>query len=360
MSVHAPLSRRTAGLAPALVVLLGVLLVAGPAQAATKRADAGPPDLKENVDYTFNAYFPRTITVHKGDSVRWRFFGFHTVTFLPKGRQRPPFLVQDAAHPYTGINDAAGSPFWFNGRPSFDFNPLAAFPAGGKAVTGKAFRNSGLPLEPGAPKPYTVKFTRTGTFKYICQIHRDMEGFVKVVSRRARIPTAAQDRRTVKREEAADTRKAARLRSFTPPAATIRGGHDSDPVEIYRFFPRNLTVNAGQPVTFTSTAPEPHTISFGPIPELKALANAQPTPMQFNGPNAPPTLWLDGRVILPSDPPPLPPYTGSNHGNGFFSTGALGQLVPGTSSTSFTFTTPGIYRYICLIHSFMSGTVTVR
>ena len=33
----------------------------------------------------------------------------------------------------------------------------------------KDFRNSGLPN--GPPKPYVLKFTKAGTFKFLCLVH---------------------------------------------------------------------------------------------------------------------------------------------------------------------------------------------
>jgi plastocyanin len=51
----------------------------------------------------------------------------------------------------------------------------------------------------------------------------------------------------------------------------------------------------------------------------------------------------------------------TSHGNGFGNTGVLdrdaGTGAP--SSQKVDFTTPGIYRYQCLIHPFMHGTVIV-
>lgn len=353
------LPRRTPTLG--LLALAGVLVLAAgaPARAATKTVSAGPTGVKESAPYTFNAYFPRSVTIHRGDSVRWRFAGFHTITFLPRGQKQPSFLVADPAHPYNGFVDAAGQPFWFNGQPSLDFNPVAAFPSGPKTVTGARFVNSGVPQGNGRPKPFVVPFNRTGRFTYVCLVHPDMKGVVRVVGRSASVPSVARDRALARREEARDRAKVSTLDNYTPPAGTISGGHDSDPVELFTFFPATLNVNVGQPVTFTSNTEEPHTISFGPQAELKEISNAIPTPMPFNGPNARPTLWLDPRGVLSSDPAPLPSYDGTNHGDGFYSTGVLGEIIPGAKSTTFSFSRPGTYRYICLIHPNMKGTVVV-
>ena len=65
-----------------------------------------------------NAFYPRTVTIHAGDTVRWDWRGFHTVTFPLRGKQPPPLAVIDPTKPVGGVNDAAGNAFWFNGRPN--------------------------------------------------------------------------------------------------------------------------------------------------------------------------------------------------------------------------------------------------
>ena len=102
--------------------LVAVIALTAPAaaQAATRTVQSGPfgPQAKQFQDAfgDANAYFRRTTTIHKGDRVRWKINGFHTVTFVPTGGPPPPLIVPDASTPVTDVRDAAGNLFWFNGR----------------------------------------------------------------------------------------------------------------------------------------------------------------------------------------------------------------------------------------------------
>ena len=60
-------------------------------------------------------------------------------------RPRPiPLLLPDPKKgTYTGIVDAAGQPFYFDGRPKFIYNPLAFGPFGPKTISGKTPASSG-------------------------------------------------------------------------------------------------------------------------------------------------------------------------------------------------------------------------
>ena len=65
-------------------------------------------------------------------------------------------------------------------------------------------------------------------------------------------------------------------------------------------------------------------------------------------------------VLLPSERPALPPYTGLNHGNGFLNTGVL-ATNPSTPppSVDVTFAAAGTFRFECTIHPGMQATITV-
>src|SRR5207342_2858695 len=117
----------TARIATALTASL--LIVAPAAQAATKEVVAGPSSaavralkLKVPADAEFDLFARRVITIHEGDLVRWNINGRHTVTFL-NNHHRPGLLSTDAKQRVSGVNDAAGKPFWFNGKPVLLYNP---------------------------------------------------------------------------------------------------------------------------------------------------------------------------------------------------------------------------------------------
>ncbi len=58
-------------------------------------AGGGTPDLA----VVSNFFHPRTIEVAVGDTVRWRFQGFHTVTFL-SGQRTPEVEVREGDKTY--------------------------------------------------------------------------------------------------------------------------------------------------------------------------------------------------------------------------------------------------------------------
>src|SRR5712691_11154907 len=87
-------------------VVLAALACAASADAKTKTETviAGPPARPAANQLDFNAFFRKQVTINVGDSVKWVFHGFHTVTF--RAGQRGPTLVHaDPGNLVQGIND---------------------------------------------------------------------------------------------------------------------------------------------------------------------------------------------------------------------------------------------------------------
>jgi plastocyanin len=106
------------------------------------------------------------------------------------------------------------------------------------------------------------------------------------------------------------------------------------------YYPRTITINAGDSVTWTKGAILEHTVTF--------LSGAQP-----------PQLFLpqpDKRLLL--NPAVAFPRGGATYdGTGYANSGVL----PGMDkSFAVTFTKPGRYTYVCLLHRGMTGTVVVE
>ncbi len=332
---------------------------AGAAAAFVAPVSAGPPKPPKIAHLDFDGFFPSATQIHVGDSVSWSINGFHSVTFLAKGQSLPPLIITSAASPITGKLDSQSIPFWFNGNPSQIINPQAGAPAGGNTYNGTGFLSSGLPGE-GPPKPFVVKFTKAGTYTFNCVVHPGMRGTVKVLPKGKPVPSAKQDRLAAAAQERAGIAKARALAKVKPAAATVLAGHDAGAVTWLRFFPSNLTVKAGTTVEFKiASAREVHTITFGPAAYTSKIEETFTAPLPGASPG-PPTIGVNPLGGYPSDPPPLPPYTGANHGNGFENAGILslgGPPLP--SSAKITFSTPGVYDFECVIHANMDGKVTV-
>src|SRR4051795_2935463 len=157
--------------AAVLAVVITAVLLPAAAQAATYEVYAGHDDLKAAPKQASpNAFFPRTVTVHRNDKVRWEFRGFHTVTFPAKGAQPPPLVLAAKDAPVRDVRDAAGNSFWFNGQPSVLLNPVAVAKSVNKIWNGTRVLGSGLPTG-SKPKPYILRFQTPGTYTYYCAVH---------------------------------------------------------------------------------------------------------------------------------------------------------------------------------------------
>jgi plastocyanin len=262
----------------------------------------------------------------------------------------------------TGTNDAAGAPYWFNGQPVLGFNLPDLAPAGfGKTFTytGAKGVQSGLPLV-NKPKPVTVKFTRTGTYTYYCDIHAGMKGTVKVLAKSKSVPSAKAHAKLIKDQVSEALATAKTLPNAKVPAGTIDiGVAGKRGVEYFGMVPAATTVPVGSTLTFRMSPGtyETHTATFG-------HGNIE-DPNSFIGKIA---KSFEGAVPDPSGVYPSDPMgtaatlTPTLHGNGFWNAGVLddSSATPLPVSNQVTFGAPGTYTFYCLIHPFMKGTVTVQ
>jgi len=264
-------------------------------------------------------YGPTDIWIDVGDTVHWTAASMepHTVSFI------------DAAHP---LGD------FLPGSPSFGYmstrTPQHTISAPGE------FRNSGimatmaLDVLPAANyTSYSLKFTGVGTYTYYCYVHGAMmKGTVHVRRAGTRYPFSQRwynaeanfaralvildgERQWMKAERAAT-----RHHVFV--------GLSDNTSLVMAFVRPHVRIHVGQSVTFDwgrNGFPIPHTVTFGPEP-----AN------------------------------PFPPVGNPSHYRG--GTLSSGVVVDPTTKFKVTFTKPGTYHYVCLIHDGMGmvGTVTVR
>ena len=343
-----------------LAALAAVLVLCAPVQAATKSVYMGVPPSSQKafaqLGADVNAFFPGTITIHRGDKVRFLPVGFHDVDLPPRGRSPMQLLAQSGA--ISGASDANGVPYWFNGQQSLQFAPSLLSSNYGRTATYDGSRGtvSGIPLGDHL-KPFTVRFTKTGTFTYYCNIHAGMKGKVRVVGGKAPSPKA--DAKTVKRDVAKALQDAKKLQTASIPANTVLVGNSSPTgVEVYAMFPSQLTVPAGTTITFALSrySKDLHTATTGPgNPEtagsfLGDLASS----ISSAGP-------IDQQGAYPSDPRPGPAPLGPNsHGNGFWNSGFMDTTTTTTlpKSSQVRIVSPGTYTFFCLLHPFMQVTVT--
>ncbi len=116
------------------------------------------------------------------------------------------------------------------------------------------------------------------------------------------------------------------------------------------FSPKYIDITVGDTVVFKmNDSLEPHTVSFGPMAELKKLNQDFLVPvMQKNGP---PLIQVSSQAAMPT--------AGHTYdGTGLANSGFMAK--PG-QTWKLTFTKAGNFQYICLVHGpAMNGTVVVH
>lgn len=350
------------GVSPRSTLVVAVALTLGStglAQAATKSVYLGTPPASQKafakLSADANAYFPSSITIRRGDKVRFLPTGLHTVELPVKGRAAAPLVSPNA--PIAGAADPGGVPYWFNGQPELELTPSLLDGGFGKTFSydGQAAVLSGLPF---STKPLTVKFTKTGTFSYFCNVHSGMKGTVTVRSSKA--PSAKSDAKRVKQQAAAALKEAKSLLTTGLPRNTIQLGNGGRTgAEILAMYPGAMTVPTGTVLTFVMSrfSLEAHTATTGP-------GDPWTDPSSFLGRMSdsirisPP---FDQAGVYPSDPRGEPALlTPALHGNGFWNSGFMDRAnsTPQPKTAQVKIVAPGTYTFYCMLHPFMKVVVT--
>jgi plastocyanin len=324
--------------------------------------EQGPgPVSFEKLPVLLNQFMPARLVIAAGDKVTFSSATFHTITYTP----RPvPLLAPDPAKGvYSGLNDAAGTPFYFNDLGKMIYNPMAFGPFGPKTISGKTPVSSGAlspRSEKAPPATATYTFPKAGTFKIYCTLHPGMDASVVVKPAGSAVPkTPAQVQAEALAAQTKGFAKAAAMNASTKVAPNTVAMGVGGKVTLLAFKPKVLTVKAGTAVTFVNKSPsEPHNVAFGPqkyIEQFSKKTDVFPT-----GPKSPNQVT----PVLPfgTDPKPYTYAGTSMHGNGFFVTPITAGAPIGLPRLSrVTFSTPGTYKYFCFLHGpDMGGTIVVR
>jgi plastocyanin len=327
------------------------------AQAEIEQTDMGPAGA-----WQLMKFYPDKLTINEGDTVVWKINSaeFHDVIFAPPGQAFMPLTTTEGGQ---------------NGPPTVVISPLFATPTGGPNYDGTTLVSSGelSMAAPGSPE-YRLTFTKGGSYDYYCNIHSSplpngqivgMTGNITVqAAGSALAKTADQVSADAQAAIAADQQAAmaedAQVKQAIPPTSNsdgtmtyyIMAGFDTQTASYMRFTPSDITIHAGDTVTWQQNAAiSPHTFSLTSGAKDPDLVVALP---QQSGP---PKLILNPQVLLPAG--------GSTYaGQGFFSSGFVAGTqdpAPGPRTYSLKFSTPGTYEYICILHDDMgmSGHITV-
>jgi plastocyanin len=342
--------------------VFGALAIAGQAAAANYKVFLGEqarPPAGTPKGATLDMFLPGKVTVKTGDNITFSSASFHNVAI---GGKIPPIIVPDPAHgKYSGIVDAAGKPFYFNGLGKLIYNVAALAPYGPHAVRPGVKANSGV-LSPNGPKAapatFTFSFPKAGTYHFYCSIHPGMKATVTVTSGTPPKSPAQVTAQALQETAAGWAKTKQEAAAAKPPAKTVYMGV-GNLATILAYYPSTLKVPVGTTVTFVNKSPqEPHSATWGPKKWLQQFS--EKTDLFPMGPGKP----NQAAPVIPygSEPKGRYSYDGKTHGNGFFSTPVVADdpTIPLPQSWKVTFTKPGTFKYICWIHGpDMSGTIVV-
>ena len=355
-------------LACAVVAALAVTGAASPARQAHSATTytvylgefAPPPASLRKIPGTINQFLPSRVTIAAGDSVTFSSRTFHTATYNPK--PIPLFMPDPAKATYTGVTDAAGAPFYFEGKSKLIYSPQALGPFGSKSITPGAPASSGV-LSPQSDKapPATATFTfpKPGSYVLFCTVHPGMKGTVVVKPAGSAVPaTPDQVKAQALKAQTAAYPKAIALNKTKVAARNTVAMGVGGTVTMLAYYPKVLKVKAGTTVTFVNKASsEVHNLTFGPKKYIEQFGKK--TDLFPTSPTSPNQVT----PVLPygTDPGPLTYAGATTHGNGFFVTPLTsGAPIGLPRSSRVTFSTPGTYKYFCWIHGpDMGGTIVV-
>src|SRR3954451_4379292 len=354
----------------------------------------------KEVNFESTAYYPKAATVAAGTTLTFHsnFEGEpHTVTFgssidaalkvldaLPPEQQQgpPPPEVAALKIPFVIPDDAD-----FRDPATVKFNQSAAQPcevAAGEFAPGaepcpnqkpgpfdgsQTFVNSGL-LEPD--QDYHLELApdlAPGSYEFVCLFHGpEMRGTITVVAKDATTAQSADDIKAAGQKELDDD--LAKLKPEVDKATTdaqpgevkAGAGAENAPIGAMEFFPKEISVPVGGSVTWNLSF---HTVAFNAPEDARpdVVKDADGT-WHFNAKAFTPVGYMPPAPPPPpsgppaSDAPPPAPLSvdgGTFDGSSFYNSGSINS--DGEVLFKLAFSKAGTYKYICLIHPDMQGTV---
>jgi plastocyanin len=301
-------------------------------QTYTVSMDAPSPDGQH---VSTAAFFPTRVKVRPGDTVILENRSTdapHTVSFgLPAFDPQGPQVVTKAGVP----NPVVFGPCYTPDQPGPDAETCPVPPpASPPAYGGSGFWNSGV-IAPGQSVSMTfAPEIEPNVYTYSCLLHRFMSSALEVVGSDADRETPAEVTAEVDHHRTSVV--AANERIAEPAAAegVVTAGWGNTLAAINRFSPAAVRIKAGQTVTWQTASPfEPHTVTFE---------------SPFKTPE-------DNGALTPGGV-----KSGARYAGGFAHSGIFGPepFFP-KGPFSLTFTKPGTYSYVCVLHPGMAGQVEV-
>jgi plastocyanin len=349
------------------------------------------PEEQADKPYEISRFYPSVREVHRGDTVRWDFYGFHSISFLPGdeiANQKRFFVREELGD--TGFNndvDAASGCGVGDESPCVLSNTDAYVGSGApQLIDPEDFSKGAL--------PFRATFDLApGTYRYHCNYHTRMQGFVRVVPDATPLTQTEDVPARIAQDIADADAYAARPAQFetTPEGHTrwfVKAGGRTDAVEILSFIPPHVDIAPGDEVRFVAdgtfhgvgfpqAAVDPVFGPFGPV-GWSAIG----TPWcdldddpQGGLPDVPGFLcdlpefhlspWVTSPVAFPGNivATPVTPHESGlmapEDQPAFAAAWPDGSRLPSTLDA--VFPAPGDFPYACIVHGseFMPGGVTV-
>src|SRR5207302_8256291 len=213
-----------------------------------------------------------------------------------------------------------------------------------------------------------------GQYHYYCNLHTlRMQGMITVKPKASTLPSAADVDAAAKSQLDALVEKVlpayqGSKTKIPVEGATALGGFgtpDAKPALVDEFILPVIDAHVGQTVTWAVIGP--HTISFNADPSLQnfisvaADGSVSENPKSYAPAGGPGYTPTEATGPPPSGPPKLGKVVdgGNFDGTGFKSSGFFAPGPPPLPGYSLTFTKPGTFSYVCLIHPKMGGVVKV-
>jgi plastocyanin len=349
-------------------------------------------------NFEATSYFPNNLTVAPGTTVEFHsnFQGEpHTVTFgdsinkgmdifdklTPEQKQSqgpPPPEVQalkipnvvpddaDFSDPAAvKLNQSGAQPCYLpkgQTAPGADPCPKVAKP---KFDGTQPIFNSGLLKNDETFSMSLADNIKPGTYRWICLFHGpEMSGTLTVAKTGTQNAAAVAAAGKQQLDDAVNKLKPQldQANADAKPGEVKAGiSQEGESAGVIQFAPKDLTVAAGTPVTWNLAF---HTVSFNAPEDARPdIVQASNGTWSFNGKTFTPVGYTPPAPPPPpsgpSDQPPAPLNIdgGTWNGTGFFNSGSIN--AQGDVFFKLTFAKPGTYKYECLIHPDMEGTIKV-
>jgi plastocyanin len=332
-------------------------------------------------------YAPRRLRVHAGTTIVFTLAGFHTATLLPANRDVGRWTRRNAGgigKPYSLISRDRD-----DGRRATKFNNAAIFgpqgcgtPGNPCAYDGSSVVNSGAFVQ--SPRfAVTINANVGDTIWVICLIHPRMRLRIRVVAAGADAATQQQINTYRDNISERDRRRAGRVhrRMLDTRAKHLENGKvvwdayagvDRRGFALDAMYPKRVRIRRGQRVRwhFDRLRYEDHTVTFPLRRGLRVAGSAgAPACDPGQGPDNPPDQETPPFCNDPSQLElDIPGRFGFKVGDrvhkrrDFDSSGVRGANIGGQRSYKLRFTKRSrkAFKYLCMIHPFMRGSVVVR